>query len=502
VKIRKIKTSAYISSSPVFARTPSGLVLAWGGDFLHVTTLDGRALPGWPKRGGRFFASSPSIGDADGDGLPEIFCGNDDDSLYGYRLDGTLLPGFPVRTGGDVFSAPALYDLTGDGRLEIIFGSDDGKVYVINHEGRIVDGWPRSTGHFVSASPCIGDMNGDGLPEIVIGSWDGKLYAWNTSGELLPGWPVQLGHILWSSPVLADVDGDGLPEVVVAADQLYVIRTDGSFLGGFPQRTRSWMVSTPCAADVDGDGRLEIGVGSDRFYVFRSDGSQAPGSPVDLDGYIWASPIALDIDACGFPEWLVGSWSGTIYVVGHDGKIKSPFNIHTSGPVFSSCAAARTKGRLFVSCGSWDTSMYLAELASGQDVQMPCPMFRGNPERTGQAGIPKSKAGEPGRTVEAIPHGKLQLGRVRLTPDPPKPHEIIYIDLQVEDPDAVRQAMLFYTIDDTVHPSPMVLHRGTLRGMIHPLRPGTKCGWHLEIGSWESSTVRLPEQGEYQIELR
>jgi hypothetical protein len=501
VNIRKISTSAYISSSPAFAPTPSGRVLVWGGDFLHVTSLEGKALPGWPKRGKRFFASSPSIGDVDGDGVPEIFCGNDDDCLYGWRLDGSPLPGFPIRTGGDVFSAPALYDLDGNGKREIIFGSDDGNVYVVKHTGRIVDGWPKSTGHFVASSPCVGDINGDGRPEIIIGSWDGKLYAWDIYGELLPGWPVELGGIVWSSPVLADIDGDSLPEVIVAGDQLYVIRSDGSFVGGFPRKTRSWMVSTPCVADVDGDGQLEIGIGSEKFYMFRSDGTLAPGFPVDLEGYIWASPIAADIDDCGSVEWIVGSWSGTIYAIGHDGKIKTPMNILTSGPVFSSCAVMQTAGRTFISCGSWDKSMYLADLPSRHSVQMPCPMFRGNPERVGQAAILKGKGGKPAGAADITSQGKLHLGEVLLLPESPVPREIIYVDLQVGDPDTVQKAMLLYNIDGVVHPSPMVLHRGLLRGMIHPLRPGTTCSWHLEISSWDNTSIRLPEKSDYIIKI-
>jgi hypothetical protein len=501
MKIRKIKTPAYISSSPVFALTPSGWVMSWGGDALHVVSLEGKALPGWPKKGKRFFASSPSIGDVDGDGLPEVFCGNDDDCLYGWKLDGTLLPGFPVRTGGDVFSAPALCDINGNGKLEIVFGSDDGNVYVINNLGKTLDGWPRPTGQFVSASPCIGDIDGDGLPEIIIGSWDKKVYAWKASGELLEGWPVELGHIVWSSPVLADLDGDGAVEIVVASDQLYVIRSDGTVHPGFPKKTRSWMVSTPCIADADGDGQLEIGIGSEKFYVFKSDGSLAPGFPVDLEGYIWASPIAIDVDNCGFSEWIIGSWSGTIYVVGHDGRVKKSFNIPTSGPIFSSCAGMQKENQIFLSCGSWDTSMYLVELQSQSRVNMPCTVFRGNPHRTGQSEIFRSVVRRRGKSIMVKSVGQPQLGEVGTVPVLPKPQEVIYIDLQVGNPDAVHKAMVFYSIEGMVHPSPMVLHRGTLRGMIHPLRSGTTCNWHLEINSWDNTFYRLPEKGEYILRI-
>ncbi len=210
VRIRRIPTGAYISSSPCFASSRDGTILAWGGDGLHVTDLEGNPRPGWPRSGLRFFASSPSVMDVPGRSL--LFCGNDDDRLYGWNLDGSDLPGFPVQTGGDVYSAPALADLDGDGAVWILFGSDDGGVHVVDSQGRPRPGWPRWTGHFVAASPCLVDLDGCGHPEVVAGSWDGRLYAWRADGSPLPGWPVELGSYLWSSPVAADLDAGPLTD--------------------------------------------------------------------------------------------------------------------------------------------------------------------------------------------------------------------------------------------------------------------------------------------------
>lgn len=502
MKIRKITTTSYISSSPVYVETDQGTILIWGGDFLHAVTTDGKPLPGWPKRGERFFASSPSAADVDDDGRPEIFCGNDDDRLYGWRMDGEPLPGFPITTGGDVFSAPALADIDGDGRLEIVFGSDDGNVYVIDTEGKPLPGWPRRTGHFVSASPLVADIDGDGRLEIVTGSWDRKVYAWNNCGEPLPGWPVELPHIVWSSAVCADIDGDGSQEIIVAADRLRVLRIDGGLLPGFPVRTRSWMVSSPCVVDADGDGLLETGIGSDRFYVFKPDGSPAPGFPVDLDGYIWASPIAADIDGDGFPEWIVGSWSGSLFVIGRDGEIRDRFRLETEGPIFSAAAAVRDKDRILLACGSWDRSMHIVELdlpSTGQGG-MPYPAFRGGPRRTGLSGIFRSTGRTVGRSVSEVHSAGLpRFGRVRLSPDPPIPGEVISVDLSVENPESVERAMLVYRIGGSIHPSPLVLHRETLHGMIHPLKKGVTCNWHLEIDTVHGASHRFPEHGENEV---
>ncbi len=505
MKTRSIPTTSSISSSPVFAETGTGPVLLWGGDFLRAVSLDGRILPGWPQKGDRFFASSPSAGDVDGDGSLEIFCGNDDDRLYGWKLDGRPLPGFPIRTGGDVFSAPALADIDGDGRPEIVFGSDDGKVYVVDHEARPLPGWPRQTGHFVSASPLVADIDGDGRPEIVTGSWDRKIHAWNAWGEALPGWPVEIPHIVWSSAVCADIDGDGRLEIVTAADRLRVMRADGSHLPGFPVRTRSWMVSSPCVVDADGDGQLEIGIGSDRFYVFKADGSPAPGFPLDLGGYIWASPIAVDIDGDGFPEWIVGSWSGKLFVIGRDGSIREDLCFSTRGPIFSSAAAVQDGSRILLTCGSWDRSMHVleVELPDDRPVSVPFPAFRGGPRRTGQAAVFRSTARPraAGEVPEAAPAGPPRFGAVTVTPDPPAAGEVINVDLPVSEPEAVERAMLVYRTGESVHPSPMVLHRGALRAMIHPLRPGTSLSWLLEIETAGGESFRFPAEGENELSV-
>jgi hypothetical protein len=496
MNVHRVHTGAYISSSPVVARTPSGVIVGWGGEALHLVRPDGSELEGWPRRGQRYFASSPSLGDVDGDGLPELFCGNDDDRLYGWRLDGSRLPGFPIQTGGDVYSSPALADLNGDGKLEIIFGSDDGSLRAVNGTGEPLPGWPQSTGHFVSASPTVADVDGDGNLEILVGSWDRRLYAWRDDGTCLRGWPVKLGGLIWSSATVADLDGDGQGEVVVASDQLYCLRADGSPQPGFPVATRSWMVSSPCVADADLDGHLEIGVGADRFYVFRSNGELMRGFPVDLGGYVWASPICVDIDGCGYPEWIVGSWDGALYVVRHDGTIMSGLETRTGAPIYSSAAFLQDGRHTYLAVGSWDTSLYILAGAADQTLWAPKPMFHGDQSRTGQVEILRGRPAQPTSVRRSPPGGEPGVGDLRTDPDPPLPQRVTYVNLEIRNPEVVRAGLLVYRISDQRHPSPFVLHRDLLRAMIHPLRAGTACSWHVELTTWDGREVRIPAEGE------
>jgi hypothetical protein len=501
MRLQRFQTASYISSSPLIAKTERGVVIAWGGDALHVVSPSGSPLPGWPRQGERFFASSPSLSDVDGDGISELFCGNDDDRLYGWRLDGSSLPGFPIQTGGDVYSSPALADLDSTGIRQILFGSDDGTLYVVNPDGSSFPGWPQLTGHFVAASPAVADLDGDGSLEIVAGSWDQYLYAWKSNGCLMEGWPVRLGHLIWSSATVADIDGDGKGELVVGSDKLHVFRFDGTAQPGFPVPTGSWIVSSPCVADVDLDGRLEIGIGADRFYVFRTDGSLANGFPVDVGGYVWASPIAVDIDGCGHPEWIVASWGGSVHVIRYDGSIIPEYTIQTNGPLYSSPAFFQDDSAFYLAVGSWDRWLYLLTGYADKKLAAPKPMFHGNHLRTGQTAILSGEPFPSYRTPPPDPMGEVTVKAASTLPRQPLPEKITYIDIEVDDPSLLRKAMISYDIAGKQHPSPLVLHRGLLRGMIHPLRPGTSCSWHIELSPWAGSDVRFPHQGEFRFSV-
>lgn len=162
------------------------------------------------------FINSPSLGDMDGDGVPDIFTGSigsgyiEASNTDGQRVrvdypflawsgaDGSMFTDWPRNIEDMAFFVnPALADLDGDGDVEAIEGSGGFLLHAFTLEGDEVPGWPKVPGQWMASSPAVGDIDGDGTLDVVIGTRGGWLWAWRTSspaGATAP-WPMG-GHDL------------------------------------------------------------------------------------------------------------------------------------------------------------------------------------------------------------------------------------------------------------------------------------------------------------------
>ncbi|MGP0019745.1 MAG: FG-GAP repeat domain-containing protein [Candidatus Sulfotelmatobacter sp.] len=265
-------------------------------------------------------SNSPSAGDINGDGRPEIFVGGD--SFGG--VQGTVFQ----NLGNGAFQvgaytnqdSNALADLTGRGVMDLIGGSSDVNLQIWPNNGTFgfssssISIPPPVTGPFT-----VADMDKDGHPDIVqIG---GILYG-NSNYQFTP---VALPDT-FETYAIGDFNGDGLPDI--ASDTFVFLNTgDRTFKAvnagvGAPNLSQGSMA---VVADFNGDGFDDIAIAWPQnsgvfIYYSRGDGTFYLGAVLDTGQLVGGNPGALclavgDFDGDGHPDIAAGLWDSQQLVI-------------------------------------------------------------------------------------------------------------------------------------------------------------------------------------------
>ncbi len=142
--------------------------------------------------------SGPVLGDIDGDGYLEIIL-TSSDKVYAYNFNGALVSDFPATLslpGGStdlIESSPIIGDADGDGYPDIILGTKDGRIVAFNKNGRMVSGFPLPVDGPVTSSPVMMNLDKDSDAELLVAADDGFVYAWDLPGaydEKDVPWPM------------------------------------------------------------------------------------------------------------------------------------------------------------------------------------------------------------------------------------------------------------------------------------------------------------------------
>ena len=242
----------------------------------------GAMNPGWPYYTDDTVFSSPALVDVNGDGQTDVVVGGDSSPGAPIDFRGGMVRAiggagntiWEFRVNEMVRSSPSVGDIDGDGVPEIVFGtgdfwvrnggaSDATKVYALNLNGTLK--WVRDTGGYTLASPTLADFDGNGVLDVGIGTFEGSnpgmVFALRgTNGSDLPGFPrASGGGVVLGQITTADFNGDGAQDLLVPTGGglfAYDGRT-GRLLFGLNQGNTAFQ-NSPAVVDIDGNGLLDI----------------------------------------------------------------------------------------------------------------------------------------------------------------------------------------------------------------------------------------------------
>ncbi|MBT7164567.1 MAG: hypothetical protein HN904_17435, partial [Victivallales bacterium] len=250
---------------------PPHVFVCRGSDLLCLT---GSGAPVWTFSTERRLRCV-TIADLDGNGVPDVLCGGDDEHIRILDTAGKekakhrMVERLVVGQGGTrlpYVNCLATEDLDGDGHPEIIAGCTNSQISAFDQSFSQVWNFD-GVFHGVREVRCA-DLDDDGRPEVLAADHYGSVNIISADGKTRTRVYSELGDVAFGT---GDMDGDGRRELVNGSSTGALSAYAYPAKRLFTFNNYGYAVRAILLVDTDGDGKDETLVASDTGYLYALD---------------------------------------------------------------------------------------------------------------------------------------------------------------------------------------------------------------------------------------
>lgn len=294
-----------------------------------------------------WFYSVASMGDLNGDQIPEVIAGAGSDANAGFCFGGNNgQRRWRLEAGDVIYSVCRVDDISGDGIADAVMGAGDNDYTVYCVSGASQDSatviWTYNTGGSVMSLDRIGDLNNDSYNDVIAGvAYNGHhviALSGHSTGHPAVIWNLAVGQPITRVVVCPDLNGDGHEDVLVASWANYALAlsgADGEELWRNEAGSDVWAIYW--SYDLTGDSIPEAVAGSFNGDVILING--ASGETVwssHTDARIFTVRPIRDVNGDGFADIIAGQQmlqgvGGKVFLI--SGGTLNPDGINEGLPV-------------------------------------------------------------------------------------------------------------------------------------------------------------------------
>lgn len=287
-------------------------------------------------------SANASIGDVNGDGLPDIVLAKGrhwplvDRVMLGDGRGG-FAAGYDLGEASDRSYSGLLVDLDGDRDLDVVISNDrpdPKRIYLNDGAGHFGAAGTFGNPEWPTRNASVADLNGDGRPDIVVANRAGgrgaNYLCLNRGGGRFDDDCLAFSRESATTITPADVDGDGDIDLVVPnrdGGQSFVYRNTGQrgspTFSAMPFGPSDANVRIAAVADLDGDQRQDIVVideerGAAAYFGMREGGYTA-AVPLDVRTSVPYALAVADLNRDGLIDIVVGNSKAPSVALFNDG---------------------------------------------------------------------------------------------------------------------------------------------------------------------------------------